>query len=281
MGLFKHKTASAMMAAAQSQTSANNNANVANTSYIAPVHQEEQPPPSYADQHHIQIMNGAAALHNASLRGYNNDHREMDLENPKSTDDFSENEPCTPRHRAEPTKQNNHLNSLFNGHLMKWKMDAEEGSAFIRVPAFFGGLGLMATAIAALVLYPEAWMASSIVMSIGVILMSLFIIILDGRFLASNPLSARAHLRNVMTRNFNIFRFVWGRGLLYIVAGILNCSQMWLITICSGAFMIGVGVLALCVGVHASRKFASLRNSLADESLFLFELTNKENDCDC
>ena len=48
------------------------------------------------------------------------------------------------------TKQN-HLNSLFNGHLMKWKFEAEEGSGFIRIPAFFGGLGLIGTAIAALV----------------------------------------------------------------------------------------------------------------------------------
>jgi hypothetical protein len=29
----------------------------------------------------------------------------------------------------------NHLNSLFNGHLMKWKFEAEEGSGFIRIPA--------------------------------------------------------------------------------------------------------------------------------------------------
>lgn len=28
-----------------------------------------------------------------------------------------------------------HVNSLFNGHLMKWKFEAEEGTGFIRVPA--------------------------------------------------------------------------------------------------------------------------------------------------
>jgi hypothetical protein len=33
------------------------------------------------------------------------------------------------------SSKNNHLNSLFNGHLMKWKFDAEEGTAFLRVPA--------------------------------------------------------------------------------------------------------------------------------------------------
>ena len=37
--------------------------------------------------------------------------------------------------------QSNHLNSLFNGHLMKWKYEAEEGSSFLRVPAFLGAIG--------------------------------------------------------------------------------------------------------------------------------------------
>ena len=31
--------------------------------------------------------------------------------------------------------RNSHINSLFNGHLMKWKFEAEEGTGFIRVPA--------------------------------------------------------------------------------------------------------------------------------------------------
>jgi hypothetical protein len=173
-----------------------------------------------------------------------------------------------------------HLNSLFNGHLMKWKLEAEEGNAFIRVPAFLGALALMSTAITALVLYPDAWEPSAIVTSCGVIVMSCTVLILDGRFLITNPLSARAHLRNVMTRNFNIFRFVWGRGLLYIIAGILNCAQMSLITICSGVFMIALGLIALCVGIHASQRFSSLRNSLADESFLLFAFGRYDNDGD-
>jgi len=189
--------------------------------------------------------------------------------------------PSSGRHHNDvPEARQNHLNSLFNGHLMKWKFEAEEGSAFIRVPAFFGALALMTTAIVALVLYPDAWTSHSIVMSVGVIIMSVFILILDGRFLATNPLSARAHLRNVMTRNFNIFRYLWGRALLYIVAGTLNVAQWFLITICSGAFLIFVGVVALFVGIHASRKFSALRNSLADESYLLLVFSNYDHDGD-
>lgn len=174
----------------------------------------------------------------------------------------------------------NHLNSLFNGHLMKWKFEAEEGSAFIRIPAFVGAIGLIATTIAALVIEPDAWTSHSIVMSVCVLFMAIFIVILDGRFLATNPLSVRAHLRNIITRNFNIFRYVWGRSLLYLMAGILNVAQLWLITEISGFYMLFVGFVALGVGIHASRKFAALRSSLADESFLLLAFSTFDNDGD-
>jgi EF-hand domain pair len=174
----------------------------------------------------------------------------------------------------------NHLNSLFNGHLMKWKFEAEEGSPFIRIPAFCGALGLIVTSVMALVMEQDAWTTHSIVMSVCILIMATFILILDGRFLATNPLSARAHLRNIMTRNFNIFRFLWGRGLLYVAAGILSVAQMWIVNVYSGAYMIAVGVISLIVGVHASRKFAALRNSLADESFLLLVFSNYDTDGD-
>ena len=180
---------------------------------------------------------------------------------------------------TEAARQN-HLNSLFNGHLMKWKFEAEEGSPFIRIPAFLGAISLIVATVISLVMEPESWTAHSIVMSVCILLMSTFVLILDGRFLASNPLSARAHLRNIMTRNFNIFRFLWGRGLLYIAAGILSVAQMWPVNLYSGIYVICVGVVALSVGVHASRKFAALRNSLADESFLLLVFSNYDTDGD-
>jgi len=113
-----------------------------------------------------------------------------------------------------------HLNSLFNGHLMKWKFDAEEGPGYIRIPAFLAGLGLIATTTTALVLYPITWTVSSIVISVFVYISAIMTVILDGRFLSSSPLSIRAHLRNVITRNFGIFRYLWGRGILYLAGAV-------------------------------------------------------------
>lgn len=60
-----------------------------------------------------------------------------DVEN--ATSSFSRNTESdpghVPSHYESPSLKQNHLNSMFNGHLMKWKFQAEEGTAFIRVPA--------------------------------------------------------------------------------------------------------------------------------------------------
>lgn len=195
-----------------------------------------------------------------------------------------------------------HLNSVFNGHMMvsprnnanaalhfrgklilrrqNLKLDTEEGSIFIRVPAFFGGVGLIASNIASLILEENAVSPHAIVLVICVFIMSFFVLILDGRFIASNPLSPRAHLRNIMTRNFNMLRFLWGRGMLYFTAGVLNVAQMWFWTICAGSFMVFVGIVAVVVGIRASRKFNTLRNSLADESFLLLMFNKYDYDND-
>lgn len=58
-----------------------------------------------------------------------------DVENPSSTTDSRNDESEPEAYNNESSQKNNHLNSLFNGHLMKWKIEAEEGTSFVRVPA--------------------------------------------------------------------------------------------------------------------------------------------------
>ncbi|KAL7576739.1 hypothetical protein ACA910_005656 [Epithemia clementina (nom. ined.)] len=175
----------------------------------------------------------------------------------------------------------NHVNSLFNGHLMKWKFEAEEGTVFVRLPAFAGACASIGVSAAAFEWdRPQALETQTIVLYVCIVFLSLLILILDGRFLSSHPMSARSHLRNLVTRNFSILRFLWGRGFLYSTVGILSIGQMWLPGIYSGAFLTTVGIVGLCVGIHASRKFASLRNSLADESYLLLVFSTYDTDAD-
>ena len=246
---------------------------LATSSYVNPPQAKPKPQPvPVADPKQTQIEDEAPAMVNRDNMPENQSVEDGGKSYSVEYDQYDD-------HTAEVARQN-HLNSLFNGHLMKWKFEAEEGSPFIRIPAFLGALALIVATVMTLVMEPESWTVHSIVMSVCILFMATFILILDGRFLASNPLSARAHLRNIMTRNFNIFRFLWGRGLLYIAAGILSVAQMWPVCLYSGIYVICVGVVALFVGVHASRKFAALRNSLADESFLLLVFSNYDTDGD-
>jgi len=182
---------------------------------------------------------------------------------------------------SENNMTQSHLNSLFNGHLMKWKFEAEEGTIFLRVPAFLGAVAQVAVTIVAFFVDQEnALQTHSIVLYLCIIFMAGLVMILDGRWMSSHPLSVRSHLRNIITRNFNILRFMWGRGLLYITVGVLTLAQMWQWAIYAGSFMCVVGVLSVGVGIHASRKFAALRNSLADESFLLLVFANYDHDGD-
>ena len=175
----------------------------------------------------------------------------------------------------------NHVNSLFNGHLMKWKFEAEEGTPFVRVPAFLGAL--LAIVVSASAFYfdrPSSIETQSIVLYVCITILSIMIMALEGRFMSTHPMSLRSHVRNLITRNFSILRFLWGRGFLYVTVGILSIGQMWAPSVYSGAFLLFVGVMALAVGVHASRKFALLRNSLADQSYLLLVFSTYDTDAD-
>ena len=186
-----------------------------------------------------------------------------------------------PQNKKNEMLDHNHVNSLFNGHLMKWKFEAEEGTFFLRIPAFLGALASVVVSGAALCLdLPNSMEIQSIVLYVCALLMSLLVLILDGRFLSSHPMNIRSHLRNLMTRNFSFLRFLWGRGFLYTTIGILLLGKLWRPATFVGGFMTFIGVMAVSVGYNASRKFASLRNSLADESFLLLVFSAHDTDRD-
>lgn len=67
--------------------------------------------------------------------GYHGEETVHDASRSFSQAEETEGEGDEPIGGYNDASKRNHLNSLFNGHLMKWKFEAEEGSGFIRVPA--------------------------------------------------------------------------------------------------------------------------------------------------
>lgn len=172
------------------------------------------------------------------------------------------------------------LHGVFNGHLMKWRFEAEEGGPFVRIPAFFGSTGLIFTTTYALIFDANTWTILSIVLSLFIYAIALLGLVLEGRFMCSNPLGIRAHLRSALTRKNRIFRFVWGRGLLYMLAGGLSSALILLPSLISGIFMVTVGATAVLTGAYSYRKFYSLRDSLKDEEYLVTVFNRYDYDRD-
>jgi hypothetical protein len=185
-----------------------------------------------------------------------------------------------PIEAVEESSATSSLYGVFNGHLLKWRFEAEEGGPFLRVPAFFGACGLVSTTTYALIFDPNTWTILSIVLSLFIYAIALLSIVLEGRFMCTNPLGIRAHLRSALTRRNRIFRFVWGRGILYVAAGGLSCCLILVPSLAAGAFMATVGICAIVSGAYASKMFYKLRDSLKDDDYLgaTFSRFDSDND---
>jgi hypothetical protein len=181
---------------------------------------------------------------------------------------------------VEESSATSSLYGVFNGNLMKWRFEAEEGGPFLRVPSFFGACGLVATTTYALIFDPNTWTILSIVLSLFIYAIALLSLVLEGRFMCTNPLGIRAHLRSALTRRNPVFRFVWGRGILYVIAGGLSCCLILIPSLVAGAFMAFVGVCAIVSGAYASKMFYKLRDSLKDDDYLgnTFNRFDSDND---
>ena len=173
------------------------------------------------------------------------------------------------------------LNGFANGHLIRWKFAAEEGSAIIRIPAIFLAMGVMFTTIWPIVTEPEYWTIPHLICAFHAVTLSFLVVVLEGRALAvRNPVNARARLRNIITRYLSVLKFVWGRGLLYIYAGSMNLTSEHDWVIYSGLPIMALGIIAVFAGAHASYNLDQLKTSLTDESYLWVKFSQNDPDND-
>jgi hypothetical protein len=176
--------------------------------------------------------------------------------------------------------------AIVTSHLVQWKFAAEEGPVLLRILAVLGAMAAMVTSILPLFIYAEDLtdlhlLIPYVITAVYIFIATLMIFILDGRsFCVRNPLSYRAKLRNIVTRNFNILTLVWGRGLLYVFVGGIQVTQMWDISLYAGGSMVLIGIIALIFGTHASSNLETLRNSLTDDDFLWSEFNKYDHDKD-
>ncbi|KAG7363801.1 EF hand domain containing protein [Nitzschia inconspicua] len=173
-------------------------------------------------------------------------------------------------------------NDFANGQLMRWKFAAEEGPTYIQFFAFFASLAGLASTLYPVVTDEAYWTIPIGICAFHTTIMCCIILIFEFRALgARNPMNIRARARTMLTRYLNILRLLWGRGCLYIFTGSLNLTISFMpYSLYTGLALIGLGLLAILVGAHASFNLERLKMSLTDHSFLWskFEAADTNND---
>lgn len=171
--------------------------------------------------------------------------------------------------------------TLVMAQLIQWKFAAEEGSMALRVPAVLCAIGVMITTVSPYFLEVGCLTPGHIILSCLVLTQGVLICIIDGRsHYARDPLGARAKLRNFVTRHLNVLRLVWGRGMLYLLVGLMNIAHETFVCYVSGGLMMAFGIIATMSGLHAYHNLSTLRQSLSDENFLLMEFMKHDENHD-
>lgn len=174
--------------------------------------------------------------------------------------------------------------TLVMGQLIQWRFAAEEGSLMVHIPAVLGALGLMMTTPMPLLTRDDFFADFSVghaIVALYVFVLGIIICIIEGRFsCVRNPLGSRAQLRNIVVRHCNLLRLQWGRGLLYVMAGVLNMAHDMLYCYISGGFMVFLGLMAIMVGYRAAKNLSTLRKSLSNEQFLWMKFLKHDVDGD-
>jgi len=182
------------------------------------------------------------------------------------------------------TKDGKYLsnNHFANAQLMRWKHAAEEGPSFIQVLVFLSALASLTSTLYPLVTYDEYWTIPTGICAFHTTILCILIIVFEIRaWGARNPMSLRARIRNLLVRYLNVLRLVWGRGFLYIFAGTMNITIFYAPYVYyTGFTLIGLGLLAILIGAHASFNLERLRLSLTDHSFLWSKFVEADTDKD-
>mmetsp|Transcript_15304 Transcript_15304/g.20176 ORF Transcript_15304/g.20176 Transcript_15304/m.20176 type:complete len:257 (+) Transcript_15304:92-862(+) len=139
----------------------------------------------------------------------------------------------------------------------EFKQNLNEGNWSLRVLALIGAMAMMSVSVLGILadLVRLNWIA--VIFEIYCFLLGVVIIILE----YGQQLSCFARMESGLYKNALFLKYVWGRGLLYFVAGTLELSQRTFIDICIGLYVSFIGILFILVGRSAASKMAEARRS--------------------
>ena len=137
---------------------------------------------------------------------------------------------------------------------------ASEGDFSIRLFAMIGGLAMVIVSIIGFVgrFLTLHWVRA--LLAVFTFVLGIIMVMLEGKQI---PFSGR--VEDTIVKYAPFLKFVWGRGFLYFVAGILTIAGGGLIEMIVGAFVAFVGITFVVVGRRSASKLADLKKSQFSE----------------
>ena len=151
--------------------------------------------------------------------------------------------------------------------LSRVRSSAEEGPLFLQGLAFFGSIGMIFSSmndfytmindqnvdifenVDKLLILTYSWM------------FGIFIFLLEGRSFQLHIVSFHYNILGLC----KLFRFLWGRGLLYLFIGSLHFSLLTFTGKVVGGYMVVLGIISFLIGFAANSKLQRLRKSILNE----------------
>jgi len=157
--------------------------------------------------------------------------------------------------------------AFVNEQVGKVRQLAEEGPLSFRVLAFLGGVAMIVTSVLDWIGELFGFSMHKFLISLYTFSFGIIICILEGRMFV--PETHKYQQKFIIYAK--LLKYVWGRGLFYFFAGTLQFSQMRILDMASGSFMIFVGIISLVVGNRTSKKLSKLSQSIAADEDKLYD----------
>ena len=109
------------------------------------------------------------------------------------------------------------------------------------------------------------------------LLFGVLICILEGQFIKNEAVNI---IRRGALEGLPVLKYLWGRGVLYILSGSLQLSHFSSMNVLSGAYLIGVGFLFVTIGMHTRRRLKKLKKSLKDVKVLKRQFNRFDRDGD-
>ena len=131
--------------------------------------------------------------------------------------------------------------------------------------AFFAGTGILGA------LFSFQW--DSVIIEIYTFFFGLTMVILESQFV-----NLPENFMEKLYKYCLFLKFIWGRGVLYLITGNLQMAQGGILNLIVGLYVMFVGILYIFVGRSAAKKLSDMKHSIFSEAALQAKFKNADKD---